>query len=161
LDAIEARVGESFVGMDVIAGFPSETDAEHRETVRRLAGLPWTKIHVFPYSERAGTYACRLQPKVPPAEITARAQELRELSHERYHRRAADLVGREREVLVLNSRSTAGTGLSSDNWTVRVSDHPGGGSPTPGALARVRVTGYDPAPRSRGEGYLFGEWLDA
>ncbi|MDQ6718664.1 MAG: MiaB/RimO family radical SAM methylthiotransferase, partial [Gemmatimonadota bacterium] len=54
--------GHEFFGLgaDVIAGFPGETDADHLETVRLLEPLPFTSLHVFPYSPRPGTAAPRM-----------------------------------------------------------------------------------------------------
>jgi threonylcarbamoyladenosine tRNA methylthiotransferase MtaB len=78
-----------YVGMDVIAGFPSETPEEHAEGIATLRGLPWTRLHVFPYSEREGTPATRIPGAVPVGERKRRARELLALSHER-HEKFAD-----------------------------------------------------------------------
>jgi threonylcarbamoyladenosine tRNA methylthiotransferase MtaB len=75
--------GGVFVGMDVIAGFPGEGTEEFELGVERLRGLPWTRLHVFPYSEREGTPATRLPASVYPHERARRAKVLRELSLER------------------------------------------------------------------------------
>jgi threonylcarbamoyladenosine tRNA methylthiotransferase MtaB len=66
------------LGADIIAGFPGERDAEHRETVALVEALPFTYLHVFPYSERPGAAAGRLGERVPPGAIRERARELRE-----------------------------------------------------------------------------------
>ncbi len=58
LNKIASQLPHAFVGMDVIAGFPTETDEQFDETVERLSGLSWTRLHVFPYSRRPGTF-CR------------------------------------------------------------------------------------------------------
>ncbi len=79
-----ARIpGGVFVGMDLITGFPGETDDEFAWTLERLRALPWTRLHVFPYSERSGTPATRLPGSVPPQERARRAKVLRALSLER------------------------------------------------------------------------------
>ena len=72
-----------FVGMDFITGFPGETDEDFAETVSKLKSLYWSRLHVFPYSERAGTPATRLPNKVEPSVRKARAKILQELSLER------------------------------------------------------------------------------
>lgn len=72
-----------YVGMDVITGFPGETAEEFEESFRRLAQWPWSRMHVFPYSEREGTPATRLPGSVAPAERQARAERLRALSDTR------------------------------------------------------------------------------
>jgi threonylcarbamoyladenosine tRNA methylthiotransferase MtaB len=75
--------GGVFVGMDIITGFPGETLEEFEWGLARLRELPWTRLHVFPYSERAGTPATRLSMKVPQAERVRRARVLSDLSFER------------------------------------------------------------------------------
>jgi len=72
-----------YVGMDVITGFPGESDAEFEWGVERLKELPWTRLHVFPYSERAGTPATRLPGTVPQSVRVERARRLQALSLER------------------------------------------------------------------------------
>jgi threonylcarbamoyladenosine tRNA methylthiotransferase MtaB len=64
----------------VIVGFPGETEAQFQETVRLCEEARFCKIHAFPYSERSGTLAARLEDDVPPAEKTRRVQELLRLS---------------------------------------------------------------------------------
>jgi threonylcarbamoyladenosine tRNA methylthiotransferase MtaB len=83
--------GRVFVGMDVITGFPGETEADFEESLARLAALPWARLHVFPFNEREGTPATRLPGTVPRAERARRARRLGELSLARMeaHYRAA------------------------------------------------------------------------
>lgn len=88
---IPAPAGGVFVGMDVITGFPGETEAEFQWGMKALEALPWTRLHVFPYSERAGTPATRLPGAVPQHERTRRSRELNRLSLDRmirWHERA-------------------------------------------------------------------------
>ncbi len=80
---VPAPLGGAFVGMDVITGFPGETDEIFEESFTALENLPWTRLHVFPYSERAGTPATRLPHRVPEITRTERAKKLRALSLER------------------------------------------------------------------------------
>ncbi len=83
ISELAAPAGGVFVGMDLITGFPGETDEEFEWTVKALEGLPWSRLHVFPYSERSGTPATRLPGSVPPQVRAARAEKLRALSLER------------------------------------------------------------------------------
>lgn len=78
----EARGESFFVGMDVITGFPGETQEIFEESYALLEKLPWSRLHVFPYSEREGTAATRFPKKdhVEVAQRKIRAQKLRELS---------------------------------------------------------------------------------
>ena len=91
---LSAPAGGAFVGMDVITGFPGETEKEFEETLNRLEQLPWHRLHVFPYSERAGTPATRLPKSVPPSERARRAKILSALS-------LARLTARHEETLAL------------------------------------------------------------
>src|SRR5690606_3597999 len=59
------RDGSVFgLGADVIAGFPGERDEDHRATMAMVESLPFTGLHVFPYSLRPGTAAERLGERV-------------------------------------------------------------------------------------------------
>ena len=74
------------IGADLIAGFPTETEALFRETLDLVAEADLPLLHVFPYSERPGTPAARM-PAVPPAERRQRAARLRaagEIVRERF-----------------------------------------------------------------------------
>ena len=83
--------GGVFVGMDVIAGFPGETDEEFEWTLQTLRSLPWSRLHVFPYSERKGTPATRLPHSVPLSVRNERARVLRELSLDRLRSQFSNL----------------------------------------------------------------------
>jgi len=78
-----APVGGIFVGMDVITGFPGETEDEFEWGLNTLKELPWSRLHVFPYSERTGTPATRLPNAVPQHLRVLRARRLTQLSMER------------------------------------------------------------------------------
>ena len=78
LEWLAERLPVFGLGADIIAGFPGERDAEHRETVTLVEALPFTYLHVFPYSERPGAAAGRLGERVPPGAIRERARQLRD-----------------------------------------------------------------------------------
>jgi len=52
---ISAALPQAFIGADVIAGFPGENDTEFEETLQLIIELPFSDLHVFPYSSRPGT----------------------------------------------------------------------------------------------------------
>jgi threonylcarbamoyladenosine tRNA methylthiotransferase MtaB len=98
VEGIAARVAPLGLGADLIVGFPGESEADHRATVRLVEALPFTYLHVFPYSPRRGTAAPRLGP-ADEAAARERGAELRALGERkaRAHRTAraggpADLV---------------------------------------------------------------------
>jgi len=74
---LAARLPVFGLGADVIAGFPGETAADHRATLALIEALPFTYLHVFPYSARPGTAAMRLGEEVPARAVRDRASELR------------------------------------------------------------------------------------
>jgi threonylcarbamoyladenosine tRNA methylthiotransferase MtaB len=83
------------IGVDVIVGFPTETDADFGQTVDFLESLPVAYLHVFTYSERAHTPALTLKPVVPMAVRHQRNEVLRRLStakHEAFVKRFAGTV---------------------------------------------------------------------
>jgi threonylcarbamoyladenosine tRNA methylthiotransferase MtaB len=87
------------IGADVIAGFPTETDALFAETRDFIAEHQIPYLHVFPYSERPGTPAARM-PAVPVPVRRARAATLRALAGANAASFHAGFVGRTLDVLV-------------------------------------------------------------
>ena len=71
------------LGADIIAGFPGESADDHRGTLELVRALPFTYLHVFPYSARPDAAATRLGDAVAPAVVRGRAAELRELGEAR------------------------------------------------------------------------------
>jgi threonylcarbamoyladenosine tRNA methylthiotransferase MtaB len=67
------------LGADVIAGFAGETDAEHRATIDFIGALPFTYLHVFPFSVRPDAPAAKLAGRLPEAVVRERARALRAL----------------------------------------------------------------------------------
>jgi threonylcarbamoyladenosine tRNA methylthiotransferase MtaB len=67
------------LGADVICGFPGETEADHHQTRALIERLPFTSLHVFPYSARPGAAASRLRGEVGSSDIARRCAELREV----------------------------------------------------------------------------------
>ncbi|HRO67882.1 MAG TPA: tRNA (N(6)-L-threonylcarbamoyladenosine(37)-C(2))-methylthiotransferase MtaB, partial [Pseudobdellovibrionaceae bacterium] len=109
---IRERVPGAFIGMDVIAGFPTETSGQFEDTVACLREVPWSRIHVFPYSERPGTRAATYEESVRPEERARRAQVLRELSMDRFVSEARAQIGTRKKVLVLKTAAKGGESLS-------------------------------------------------
>ena len=96
---------ELAIGADLIAGFPTETEAMHRNSVDLVHELKIVHGHIFPYSARSHTPAARM-PQVDPATIKRRARELREAVALERNRWLASLVGE--PLLVLAERGGIG-----------------------------------------------------
>ncbi len=114
---IARRFPKAFIGMDVIAGFPSESEKDFEETYEVLKDHLWTKMHVFPYSPREGTYAYR-SPSLSRAEILRRAGLLRHLSDARFDEHLKAQVGTQKQVLLYKTNHQKG--LSRDYWKVEI-----------------------------------------
>lgn len=103
LGSIAKKIPHAYIGMDLIAGFPGESDEEFEEGFARLERSPWTRAHVFPFSVRRNTAAARLVEAghaVPTHKIHARAARLRELSERKLCAALSAKVGSVMEVLV-------------------------------------------------------------
>jgi len=80
IEWLAARLPVLGLGADVIAGFPGETDADHHATLALVEALPFTYLHVFPFSVRPDAPAAKLAEQLPPGVVRDRARELRQLS---------------------------------------------------------------------------------
>jgi threonylcarbamoyladenosine tRNA methylthiotransferase MtaB len=92
------------LGADIIAGFPTETEAMFENSVRLVEDCGLTWLHVFPYSARKGTPAARM-PAVSGVAIKERASRLRALGDARAALHMAGQVGREHRVLIEGPRA--------------------------------------------------------
>jgi threonylcarbamoyladenosine tRNA methylthiotransferase MtaB len=122
------------LGADVITGFPGETENDHAATLALVERLPFTYLHVFPFSLRPGTPAERLPERVQPSVATGRAAELRALGARKADEYQARRRGGPADVVVIG-RGAAREGVTGDYLMVEL----GGASFTPGARFRGRL----------------------
>jgi threonylcarbamoyladenosine tRNA methylthiotransferase MtaB len=122
------------LGGDLIAGFPTETDAMAANTLRAVDEWQLTWLHVFPYSPRAGTPAARM-PQVPGPVRRARAAALRAAGAANQQRTFASRAGTVCRVLV----ETEDRGRCPDYAPVRLPPK----IAAPGMLADIRIIGHD------------------
>lgn len=87
------------IGVDVIVGFPSESDAHFKETYDFLHELDVSYLHVFTYSERPDTHALDIKPVVPVHLRNERNKALRNLSHKKQQYFSEQHIGQTRKVL--------------------------------------------------------------
>ncbi len=131
-EARRLRPGIVF-GADIIAGFPTETEAMFENSLRLVDDCGLTFLHVFPYSARKGTPAARM-PAVKGPAIKERAARLRAAGQAALERHLAAEVGQERMIL------TEGPRLGRTEYFTEVAfdrDMP------EGSLMRLRITGQD------------------
>lgn len=119
------------IGADLIAGFPTETEAHFADTLALVEDEAIPFLHVFPYSERAGTPAARM-PAVPVALRRERAARLRAAGAANAQHFYAGLVGRDAEVLA----ESDARGHTEHFAPVRIAAEPG-------RLLRARIIGAD------------------
>jgi len=105
---LRRRLPDAAIGADVIVGFPGETDEEFDETVCLVQEAPLTYLHVFAYSDRPGTPATAMRPKIKPEVIKERSERLRGLGAHKKHAFRDRLVGSQQRVLVLEEQAEDG-----------------------------------------------------
>jgi threonylcarbamoyladenosine tRNA methylthiotransferase MtaB len=102
--AIRAKRPETFFGIDVIVGFPGETDEDFADTRDFAKSLNPAFLHVFPYSERPDTPATFMPNKVRTDTITERAKSLNELSAKLHRSFYEKNIGTDAKVLFESTR---------------------------------------------------------
>ena len=137
---IRELMPDTFLGVDVIVGFPGESEEHFMETYHLLEEVGASFLHIFPFSERRGTPAVEMPNKVQSRISTERVARLEELSDRLHKKFASKYLGTEREVLF---ESTDHSGMMygyTDNY-LRVS------APYDTALinniCRVRLNAFD------------------
>ncbi|GGD53343.1 MiaB/RimO family radical SAM methylthiotransferase [Erythrobacter arachoides] len=133
VNRIRARRPDLAVGADLIAGFPTETEAHHAQNLSIIAELGVVHGHVFPYSPRPQTPAARM-PQVPHETIRRRAADLRAASTAARDVWLGTLVGTPLRVLA----ERGGTGYAANFARVAV---PGG--TLPGTLVTIIPTAHE------------------
>jgi threonylcarbamoyladenosine tRNA methylthiotransferase MtaB len=132
---IRALRPEMVFGADIIAGFPTETEAMFQRSLDLVADCGLTFLHVFPFSPRKGTPAARM-PQVKVQEIRERAARLRARGEAALGRHLAGEVGRVHRVLTEGARIGRTEQFTEVAFAVEQPE---------GAILEVRVTGQDGA----------------
>jgi threonylcarbamoyladenosine tRNA methylthiotransferase MtaB len=126
------------LGTDVIAGFPSETHKAFNNTLNMIEMLPFTYLHVFPYSFRPGTEASMMTDIVGHKERKKRAYILRTIGKNKKKEYMRSQVGRTLNVLIEEDNSDVQVRGTSDNYLkVSVPDN----SCMKGSIVPVRIEG--------------------
>ncbi|MHB8539551.1 MAG: tRNA (N(6)-L-threonylcarbamoyladenosine(37)-C(2))-methylthiotransferase MtaB [Candidatus Acidiferrales bacterium] len=115
-EIIHDRLPDAAIGADVIAGFPGETEEDHRATMHFIEDLPLAYLHVFSFSPRKGTEAETLTDAPDDRIIHRRAQELRALGNEKANAFRASQTGKTMRVLTLDGKGRAWTPAISGNF---------------------------------------------
>jgi threonylcarbamoyladenosine tRNA methylthiotransferase MtaB len=119
LERIHFRLPEAAVGLDVIVGFPGESEEEFARTEAFLEELPFSHLHVFPFSRRPGTPAATMAGQIAAAVAKERAARLRALGEAKLAAYARRFMGRIMEVVVEGgSKQGLSRGLTRNYLTV-------------------------------------------
>jgi threonylcarbamoyladenosine tRNA methylthiotransferase MtaB len=102
------RLPDLSIGIDILAGFPGETDAHFAAGKKFLSSLDFAYLHVFPYSVRPGTAAAEFKDQIPKKIKDTRVAELRQLSDDKKSQFYQSQLGQTRPVLVEGSRDKEG-----------------------------------------------------
>ena len=122
-------------GADMIAGFPTETEAMFENSVKLVEECQLAYLHVFPFSPRPGTPAARM-PQVERAVVKDRANRLRGAADAALARHLDSMIGLERAALI----EKPGFARAANFASIRI---PEAEVPRPGALVDIEITGHD------------------
>lgn len=128
---------------DIIIGFPGETDADFRATLKLIEQVGYDMLYIFKYSERPGTPAARFDDDVSRSEKAARFLELEETQHQLQQKIYENYIGRELRVLVERPSTKSDRDMSGHSTCHKVVNFPRS-TASPGEVARVLVTEAKP-----------------
>jgi threonylcarbamoyladenosine tRNA methylthiotransferase MtaB len=120
---IHDRIPDAAIGVDILVGFPGETDTAFNNTYDCIRSLPVTYLHVFPFSARPGTPAAGYAHKLPSNVIKTRCKYMRRLGDAKRTNFNQRFIGRKIPILVESNRHAATgclKGISSNYLTVLV-----------------------------------------
>jgi threonylcarbamoyladenosine tRNA methylthiotransferase MtaB len=118
LENLAKRVSALGLGADIIVGFPGETDDDFAATRSLVEELPFTYLHVFPYSPRPVAPSVKLGPPTHPDVVKSRSAELRDLADARLSEYKTTRDGTEGDVVLIRRSSGRYEGLTEDYLTV-------------------------------------------
>src|SRR5438067_3083156 len=153
IDGIKNARRRISITSDIIVGFPGESEADFRDTIRLIEQVGYDGLYIFKYSERPGTPAARLEDDVSKEEKGRRFMELEE-THRKFQRRIyQEYVGRSIQVLAEQVSAKSEQDMTGHSTCHKVVNFPRAWV-RPGDLASVRITR---AKRNS----LYGEVLSA
>ncbi|MEQ9422993.1 MAG: tRNA (N(6)-L-threonylcarbamoyladenosine(37)-C(2))-methylthiotransferase MtaB [Cyclobacteriaceae bacterium] len=122
IETIKQLMPDCCIGVDVIVGFPGETEKEFKKTYEFLNELNISYLHVFTYSERPNTRAIEMKGVVPKAVRAERSKMLRILSEKKKRHFYESQLGKDFSVLVENDKENGALHGFTENY-VRVAIH--------------------------------------
>jgi threonylcarbamoyladenosine tRNA methylthiotransferase MtaB len=131
-----AWMPDAAIGADVMVGFPGETEGEFEETRTFIESLPFTYLHIFPYSERPGTPAAERADQVPVEVRRHRGRVLKALAATKNLEFRQKMIGRQLQTVTLEDRMS---GVTSNYLRVQLA-----APRTPRDMNEVEIGGLTP-----------------
>ncbi|MGM0452929.1 MAG: tRNA (N(6)-L-threonylcarbamoyladenosine(37)-C(2))-methylthiotransferase MtaB [Thermodesulfobacteriota bacterium] len=137
IETFKRRLPKAAIGVDVLIGFPGESETAFRNTFDFIDSLPVSYLHVFPYSPRPPAPAARYRDPVSPPEIKRRCKIIHELGDAKKAFFFKQMCGKTLDVLIekpLDAEASAFTGLSENYIPVCIQQ--------PGLTSNTRMPCY-------------------
>lgn len=119
---IREVVPDIAITTDVIVGFPGETEAQHKESLKFLKKVGFAKVHVFKFSKREGTPAAKAKEQVPYPTKVKRSREARKLAEKMRREYMERFAGDTREVLFEQQKNGVWIGTTDNYLQVELKD---------------------------------------
>lgn len=158
IQELHLKIPNLSMGTDVIVGFPGETEEKFNKTFLFIEALPFSYLHVFPFSRKKGTLANQLPHQIDEREIKKRAERMRALGIHKRQTFFHQFLHQELKVLIIGpeEKGIGGwRGLSRNYISVQLKPQKGvrGQRDWRNQEGLIRVTGWT-------EKGLIGEWLE-
>ena len=145
---IKKIIPDACIGVDVIVGFPTETDKDFMKTYEIIDHLDISYLHVFTYSERVNTKAIKLRPIVPIKERAIRSRRLHDLSDKKRSLFYNSFIGEEKSILFENTKNGSLFGHTDNYIKTRVE----GDLSLANTIQKVNIL-------EMGKGYMIGKLI--
>lgn len=139
---IKTEIPDACIGVDVITGFPGETDESFEITEKFLESLPVSYLHVFTYSERRGTVAAGMSGRVDVSLRKFRTRRLRKLSEQKKGVFYQSSIGKTYDVLFEKADSDNLKGFSDNYIRVKLAGRQEILKGFENQICKVKITGY-------------------
>jgi threonylcarbamoyladenosine tRNA methylthiotransferase MtaB len=107
INKIHRSMPDAAIGVDILIGFPGESESAFENTYQLVKKLPISYLHVFPFSARPGTRAAEFPGKIEPGIIKNRCEQMRVLGKEKRLKFTRKFIGREIPILIETERDHA------------------------------------------------------
>ncbi len=114
--SVRERIPACGIGADVMVGFPGETESDHAESLRFINSLPFTYLHIFPYSARPGTPAAGRSEQLDGRRIHERVREMKSLIAAKRGRFLHAQIGQKLNAVVLHKSQDEVPSAISSNY---------------------------------------------